>query len=395
MERDFLGLSSKNVSVTVKEEVNDDSMSSALLRGSGMQWSFSNKVSAVPQFLSFRAAQEDRPRKNVNDALATSGFMTVSTADVFDSNQKSYTGVIQKNLITDKQAGNHYAMAAYPKQHFDAHSVHRPQEVRIFPVSNQLNQTSPIALGTAVLQSHLASTSQNVVGSTIKAQPLGGITAPISVVPPRGSMVGTTDLRNASKSSKAPTQLTIFYAGSVCVYDDVTPEKAQAIMLLAGNGSSPAHNLTQSTAQEQALIPWPSPSDSITTQSHTTTLFLGLPSPLFLTSQAGSQSGVVASSTNELVTGKPRGSSSFPTKHSEPPKVASPAGCAAKTIIQTVALPQARKASLARFLEKRRERVSTTPYNVSKNNPDCSTPGPDGVGYSANSYGSCPLPAIK
>lgn len=31
--------------------------------------------------------------------------------------------------------------------------------------------------------------------------------------------------RDASKPSKAPTQLTIFYAGSVCVYDDVTPEK--------------------------------------------------------------------------------------------------------------------------------------------------------------------------
>lgn len=86
-------------------------------------------------------------------------------------------------------------MTAYPIQHFDAHSVHRPKEVRIFPVSNQLNQTSPIALGTTVLQSHLASTSQNVVGSTIKPQPLGGITAPISVVPLRGSMVGTTDLR--------------------------------------------------------------------------------------------------------------------------------------------------------------------------------------------------------
>lgn len=111
--------------------------------------------------------------------------------------------------------------------------------------------------------------------------------------------------------------------------------QAQAIMLLAGNGSSPAHNITQSTAQEQALIPRPSPSDSITTQSHTTTLFPGLPSPLFLTSQAGSQSGVVTSSTNELVTGKPRGSSSFPTKHSEPPKVVSPAGCATKNIIQT------------------------------------------------------------
>ncbi|GMY24017.1 protein TIFY 6B-like isoform X1 [Fagus crenata] len=391
MERDFLGLSSKNnVSVTVKEETFDDSNTSALLRGSGMQWSFSNKVSAVPQFLSFRSAQEDRPRRNVNDSIPSSGFMTISTADAFDSNQKPYSGLIQKNLITDKQAGSHYAMTVYP--HFDAHSVHRPQEVRIFPVSNQLiNQTSPVALGTTVLQSHLASTGQNVVGSAVKPQPLGDFG------PPRGSMVGTTDLRNASKSSGAPAQLTIFYAGSVSCFDDVTPEKAQAIMLMAGNGSSPAHNLTQSIAQEQALIPRPSPSEGlIKTQSHTTTLFPGLPTPLSLTAKAGSQSGVGASSTNELVTGKPRGSSSFPTKHSEPPQVVSPAGCAATTLIPTVGLPQARKASLARFLEKRKERgMNASPYNVSKNYPDCSTPGSDGVGYSVNSTGSCPHPAIK
>ncbi|XP_059455438.1 protein TIFY 6B isoform X3 [Corylus avellana] len=378
MERDFLGLSSNNVSKMVKEEANgnDDSIKSAVLRGSGMQWSFSNKISAVPQFLSFRDPQEDRPRKIVHDPVASSGFMTVSTADVFESSQKPYSG---KNLIVDKQMGNHYAMKVYPVQHHDAHSVHRPQEMRIFPVSNQQNQTSTVALGTTVLQSHLAPTGQNMVGSTIKPQPFR-VAAPVSFLPSTGSIVGSTDLRSPSKSSGAPAQLTIFYAGSVNVYNDITPEKAQAIMSLAAKGSSPTHHNTLSTAQV------PSPCNGlIKNQSQIITLLPGLSNPL--TSQACSQSGVGTSSSNELVTVKPTGASPFSINHSEPPKAVNLAESAATTLIPTVALPQARKASLARFLEKRKERVMlTSPYNVSQKSLDSSTPRSDG---------SCPLTATN
>ncbi|KAI9169207.1 hypothetical protein LWI28_008930 [Acer negundo] len=60
-----------------------------------MQLSFANKVTAIPQFLSFKAAKEDRQRKIVNDTQVSSGFMSTSTADAFDSNQKSYYGMIQ------------------------------------------------------------------------------------------------------------------------------------------------------------------------------------------------------------------------------------------------------------------------------------------------------------
>lgn len=60
-----------------------------------MQWSFSNKVSALPQFLSFKAAQEDRSRKTVQDPLASSTYMTISPADAFGTSQKPFSSAIQ------------------------------------------------------------------------------------------------------------------------------------------------------------------------------------------------------------------------------------------------------------------------------------------------------------
>lgn len=65
------------------------------MRGSGIQWSFSNKVSAVPQLLSFKATQEDRTKKTNLDPIASSGYMSVATVDAYESNQKPFLGVTQ------------------------------------------------------------------------------------------------------------------------------------------------------------------------------------------------------------------------------------------------------------------------------------------------------------
>ncbi|BBH04195.1 jasmonate-zim-domain protein 3 [Prunus dulcis] len=363
MERDFLGLSSKNGNLTVKEEANEEAKNSALPRSSGMQWSFSNKVSALPQFLSFKAPQEGGSRKTVHD---TSAFMTISTAMLFTS-ARSHS---LKNFTLDKQAGNHYAMTVSPVQQFDAHSVHHSQDQRI-----------PVGFSTPLLQSH-PPVGQNMAGSTTKLQPLGGV----PVVP-----------LNASKSSGAPAQLTIFYAGSVNVYDDISPEKAQAIMLLAGNGPSPTHCKAPTIAQVPAPIPRPSPGDGVfRNQAHITSTISGLPSHLSVTSHASSHSGGAFSSTNELAIVKPVGTSASPIDHSEASKVVSSVGSAMTNLIPAVPVPQARKASLARFFEKRKERMMTTlPYNVSKKSPECSTPGSDGLSFSINSSGSCPPQAIN
>ncbi|XP_062027395.1 protein TIFY 6B isoform X4 [Rosa rugosa] len=332
MERDFLGLSSKKTCVTVKDEANDEPKNSVVTRSSnsGMQWSFSNKVSALPQFLSFTAPQEEMSRKGVHD---TSSFMTISTADAFESSRKSSSGVIQKNMV----------------------------------------------------------------GSTIKPQPLAGvpILTPVSALPSKSSVVGTTDLRNASNSSGVPAQLTIFYAGTVNVYHDISPEKAQAIMLLAGNGSSPAHSKLPSTAQVQTPFPSPSTGDGFfRNQSHIASSISGLASPLSVTSHASSRPRGAFSSSNALTVSKPVATSVSSINHSEPSKVA--AQSVMTNLIPAVPVPQARKASLARFFEKRKERMtSTLPYNLSKKSPDRSTPGSEGVTFSFNSSGSCPPQAIN
>lgn len=60
-----------------------------------MQWSFPNKVSVLPQFLSFKTNQEDRPRKTILDSLASSGYMNMPSKEAFESNQKPFLGVAQ------------------------------------------------------------------------------------------------------------------------------------------------------------------------------------------------------------------------------------------------------------------------------------------------------------
>nr|QIZ03061.1 JASMONATE ZIM-domain protein 9 [Fragaria x ananassa] len=371
MERDFLGLSSKQSYETVKEEASDEPKSSVVPRSSnsGMQWSFSNKVSAPPQFLSFTAPQEEMQREGVHD---TSSFMTISTADAFDSSQKSFSSAIQRNFIHEKQAGNHYGMKVYSMQHRGA------------------NQIIPISLSTPALQ-HNFFGPKSMAGSSVKPQLLAGvpILTPLSAVPSKSSVVGTTDLRNASNSSGVPAQLTIFYAGAVNVYHDISPEKAQAIMLLAGHGSSPAYNKQPSTAQLQTPFPSPSTGDGFFGNQS----IAGLASPS-VTSHATARPGGEFSSSNSLAVSKPVATSVSSINQSEPSNVV--AQSVMTNLIPAVPVPQARKASLARFFEKRKERMtSTLPYNLSKKSPDCSTPGSKGLSLSLNLSGSCPPQATN
>ncbi|KAE8663949.1 Jasmonate-zim-domain protein 3, putative isoform 2 [Hibiscus syriacus] len=243
-------------------------------------------------------------------------------------------------------------------------------------------------MSTPLLQPYFASNAQYIVGHTVNPQPFTGVpimAPPVSVVPPSSSIIGTTDLRSAAsaKYSGAPSQLTIFYAGSVCVYDDVSPDKADAIMLLAGNGSA-----TQSKTAPMTHSSRPCTADAFFRNSSCTmSSFPGPPSHVSVTPHVRSQAGGQCRSTNELTVAPRIGALTSTSSRPEPPKSVNSVGSAATTRNPTVAVPQARKASLARFLEKRKERASNmSPYGVSQKSPDSRPASSDGFSLASDGF---------
>ncbi|MED6204450.1 hypothetical protein PIB30_009463 [Stylosanthes scabra] len=338
MERDFMGLSSKEPQAVVKEEITDDaSKDSGFSKGSTAQWVFSSKVSAVPHLMSFKVSQDDKP---------------------FDSTQNCPASQLQKSFNHNGQGGFHFSMTPYPVQH-DVNSVNRPHDVKMFSVSNQAISVSG---GNPYLKNHFATAGQNMGNANVKQTLLGGIpiTQPHSVLPTIGPVTGIPESRNV-KTAAPSAQLTIFYAGTVNVFEDISAEKAQAIMLLA----------CKELAQPKVQVPGSKlgAGDSVpVSQPANTPPCSGVPSPLSVSSHTGAHSGSGSTSTDEFLTAKSTGIPTASVSKVEPPKVVS------ATAMLTSAVPQARKASLARFLEKRKERVmNSAPYNLNKKSEECAT----------------------
>ncbi|XP_052205330.1 protein TIFY 6B-like isoform X3 [Diospyros lotus] len=370
MERDFMGLNSKDSPVVVKEEADEGCKDTAFSKGSGAQWPMSNKVSALPHFMSFKVAQDEKTAKAMPDPLASSGFMALSTPDAFETTHKRPFGEMQK--IHNGKGGSHFSMTAYPLQH-NALSVHIVPDVKILPATNQ--QTA-VPVRNSFFKPHFAGPGHNIAGAAMKHQLFGGIpaTGPHSMLPSIGSVSGAIEPWFNSKSSGAPAQLTIFYAGTVNVYEDIPPEKAQAIMFLAGNGIASASSTTQPKVHVQ-VSKQAGGDGVIVNQPNNAPPSSGLSSPMSVSSHPVGQPGNTSVINDEVMDVKPTGLLGIPVNKVDLPKTFNSLGPLTATTM-VPAVPQARKASLARFLEKRKERMmSSVPYHLSKKSPECATAG--------------------
>ncbi|KAL5232346.1 hypothetical protein ABZP36_031122 [Zizania latifolia] len=383
MERDFLGgMGRREKQGEAKGEAVKPEPD--YLKGAWAQWQFPAKAGVTPVFMSFRSAVREEDSKEAGfDRFSLSGFRSplsphVAAGDAFDGTamkqqatpvvahqrQFGFDGPVSWQQYATAAHGHHeqgldsYDVAAAHHLQGGSRMVHpsaSPHHPVSFKHANPMLQVQslPNIVGGSPLKNQFFTASNSVAGSTV------------------GVYGGPRDLQNLKLA-----QMTIFYDGLVNVFDNVPVEKAQELMLLANMASIPsppcAARKLDSPISTTAKITVPEvlPARQIVMQNPDTSVprVSGVSTPVAVVSQAVVLPKSSSSSNSDSARPKSAGLPlAVPPLSQAPPSQPMPLATTIATVITPRAVPQARKASLARFLEKRKERVSSVvPYPSSK-----------------------------
>ncbi|XP_047073884.1 protein TIFY 6a-like [Lolium rigidum] len=370
MERDFLGAIGRTKEEPEMEDAGGGKPESDYLGGAAppaTQWQYQAKAGATPAFMSFRPAAE-----GTRDSFSAFRQQQQQPAVVTPHHHQSQFG------FDGRVSPQQYAAAVAHAHGVDSYDVPARHHLgvaqaagsRPFHHPMQLNPGNPmlrvqslpsVAAGAVPFKNQYLMMNSPVPSSTV-------------------GVYGPRDLRNPEA-----TRMTIFYNGAVNVFD-VPMEKAHELLVQASRASIIPSTMHKSDSPVSADARFAAPEVSLVNKiaiqksENFVPRVPAISSPVPIMPQPAALSKSTSSSNNESA-----GPTSSGVPSAVPPasqaSTAEPLqqaiSAAAAAAVTPRAVPQARKASLARFLEKRKERVSTVvPYPSSKSPLDSSDSAP-------------------